>query len=342
MAAQDGAAEYPVIQELQSHTQRYTFFQAVRLLEDYCGPQDSVGVGYHGPTTQEVIRFRPHASLGFASADLKKITPLETDNGVKFRMEVNFMGLYGAVSPLPAFYTETIIQDSDGESNRRDFLDLFHHRAISLHYRILGKYLLFNRIRPGLKDEVSNWLFSLIGLRGVASLEKRPLKRLHRLLANIGLLATRNRSGAMISRIISHYFGKITVRVEEFIERDVDIPVDQRVYLGRNQTTLGEDMTIGARLTDRAGKFRLWVGPLSLKRFCHFLPGESDHQELLTLTRYLLQDPLAFDVGLILKKKDVPELALKKDSSCRLGWSTWLGKPHEGDKHIIIGNRQQF
>ncbi|MDN4502255.1 type VI secretion system baseplate subunit TssG [Alteromonadaceae bacterium BrNp21-10] len=336
MAAQDGSAKYPVIDELQNRPQRFSFFQAVRLLEQYHQSDDMAAVGHHGPTTLEKVRFRPHASLGFASADLKRITPLRLPEGDKSQLEVNFMGLYGTVSPLPAFYTESIIQDSDGESNRRDFLDLFHHRAISLHYRILSKYLLFNRIQPGLQDDVSNWLFSLIGLRGVTGLSTPPLTKLHRLLANLGLLATQNRSGAMVSRIVSHYFDRVPVKVEEFVERQVLISDEQRVSLGKQQSTLGENMTIGTQLTDMAGKFRLIIGPLDFARYQDFLPGETDFDELVTLIRYLLQDPLSFDICLVLKSKNVPQLTLAKASPCKLGWSSWLGQPPKTDKHVII------
>ncbi|MFT6895908.1 MAG: type VI secretion system protein ImpH [Paraglaciecola sp.] len=341
MATEDGITKYPVIQELQSHPQRYTFFQAVDLLESYMQGQqtqsDIVDVGFFGPTAFESMRFRPHASLGFPSADLKKIDLLTTPQGSKFRMEVNFMGLYGTTSPLPAFYTESIIGDSENESNRRDFLDVFHHRAISLVYRVSGKYLLTNRIKPGLKDEVSNWLFSLIGFRGLMELEQLPLKRPNRLLANLGLLATQNRSAAMVAKIISHYFGGIAVNIEEFIERNVDISPQQRSYLGRSNTTLGEDLTIGASLKDRAGKFRLWLGPLEFSRFSDFLPSRDEFEELVCLTRYLLQDPLAFDVGLVLDSQHTPQLNLRADNPCQLGWSAWLGKPPEDEKHIIIG-----
>jgi type VI secretion system protein ImpH len=341
MATEDGITKYPVIQELQSHPQRYSFFQAVHLLESYVQGQasqtEAVDVGFFGPTAFESIRFRPHASLGFPSADLKRIDLIDTPNGSKFRMEVNFMGLYGATSPLPAFYTEAIICDSDGESNRRDFMDLFHHRAVSLVYRVSGKYLLTNRIKPGLKDEVSNWLFSLIGFRGLMALQDLPLKRPNRLLANLGLLATQNRSAAMVAKIISHYFGGIPIKIEEFIERDVAISPQQRSYLGRSNTTLGEDLTIGQSLKDRAGKFRLWLGALEFSRFSDFLPSQDEFDELVSLTRYLLQDPLAFDVGLVLDSQHIPELNLAADNPCRLGWSAWLGKPPEDEKHIIIG-----
>lgn len=341
MAAQNEPSTYPVIEDLRKYPQRFSFYQAVRIMEVYVHGQrvaeDNVKIGFHGPTELEAVRLRPHASLGFPAADIKNITFLDSENSIKFQMEINFMGLYGSVSPLPAFYTETIIMDSDGESNRRDFLDVFHHRAISLHYRTLDKYMLFNHLKPELDDHVSNWLFSLMGLRGVMGLEKRPLKHPHLLLANLGLLAMRSRSGAMISHMISHYFGHVPVRIEEFIERQVNITEDQHVFLGKQQTTLGMDMTIGTKLTERAGKFRVWIGPLSFKRFTTFLPTEDDFDELVTLVKFLLQDPLSFDIGLILKEQDIHLLTLKNESKNKLGWSSWLGRPPAGNKHIIIG-----
>ncbi|MGJ8680376.1 type VI secretion system baseplate subunit TssG [Paraglaciecola sp.] len=341
MAAQNEPAAYPVIEDLQKYPQRFSFYQAIRLMEVYVHgervAEDKIGIGFNGPINLEAVRVRPHASLGFSAADIKKITMLESEDSIKFQMEVTFMGLYGTVSPLPAFYTEDIIMDSDGESNRRDFLDLFHHRAISLHYRTLDKYQLFNHLKPELDDHVSNWLFSLMGLRGVMSLDQLPLKRPHRLLANLGLLTMRSRSGAMMSHMISHYFGQIPVRVEEFIERQVNITEEQHVFLGKQQSTLGMDMTIGSKLNERAGKFRVWLGPLSFERFNAFLPTEDDFEELVTLIKFLLQDPLSFDIGLILQEQDIHLLGLKKASTNKLGWSSWLGRPPAGNKHIIIG-----
>lgn len=336
MAVEDGSAEYPVIQDLLEYPQRFSFFQTVSLLEKYCATEESVPIGFRGPSELETVRVRPYASLGFSSADVKRVERIEGQGESKFRLEVTFMGLYGTVSPLPAFYTESIIRDSDSESNRRDFLDLFHHRALSLHYRSLTKYRLFNRLQPGLEDEVSNWLFALIGLHGVKQLDKPPLKRLERLLANLGLLATQNRSGAIVGRIVSHYFFDVPVRIQEFVERSVLIDQSQQIRLGMSNTTLGEDMSLGQRVKDCAGKFRVWIGPLDFDRFRDFLPSGVEYNELVALVRYLLQDPLDFDLGLIVKQKKVPTLTLAKDNQCQLGWSSWLGNTDSQDKHIII------
>lgn len=340
MAAQDGHTEYPVIQALRQYPYRFNFSQAVSLLESYTHQEEQVSVGMNGPCELESILFRPYASLGFSSADVKKVDFIEAKSPTKkdkFRIEITFMGLYGTVSPLPAFYTQEIIRYVEGESNRRDFFDLFHHRAISLHYRITCKYRLTHGLQPGLNDQVANWLFALIGLHGVKQLDDVPLKRLHRLLSNLGLLATQNRSGAMVSKIISAYFAGVPVKVEEFLLRDVIIRQDQQVRLGQVQTTLGQDMAIGIKVKDRAGKFRLWLGALDFEQFKEFLPSGEEYHELIALTRYLLQDPLAFDVGLVLKQQQVPKLSLSKTQPCRLGWYSWLGTPEAGDKRVIIG-----
>ena len=92
MATEDGIAEHPVILDLLRNPQRYTFYQAVSLLESFAEEQSSeaetVDVGYFGPVASEAVRFRPHASLGFPAADLKRITRDDSPQGSKFLMEV--------------------------------------------------------------------------------------------------------------------------------------------------------------------------------------------------------------------------------------------------------------
>ena len=73
MAAQDGITEYPVIETLKKYPHRFNFAQTVSLLEDYCASDESISVGMNGPCELESVLFRPYASLGFSSADVKKV-----------------------------------------------------------------------------------------------------------------------------------------------------------------------------------------------------------------------------------------------------------------------------
>jgi type VI secretion system protein ImpH len=47
---------------------------------------------------------------------------------MRARMRFNLIGLVGSGSPLPAFYGEQALGDSEDGNPTRNFLDLFHHR----------------------------------------------------------------------------------------------------------------------------------------------------------------------------------------------------------------------
>src|SRR5262245_320548 len=98
-----------MIPDLLKHCQRFSFFQAVRLLEQSCASR--VPVGQLGPVSQEVIRFRPHASFAFPPSDIEALEAIHNESDFPlFLMTVTFLGLYGSDSPLPEFYTEEILE----------------------------------------------------------------------------------------------------------------------------------------------------------------------------------------------------------------------------------------
>ncbi|WP_261845081.1 type VI secretion system baseplate subunit TssG [Aliamphritea ceti] len=83
---------------------QFDFFQAVRLLEKNA----PVKVGYQGAVAKEQVRFAGHPSLAFASSDIAKA---RIDSSGKAVLESNFIGLYGAPSPMPVHVTESIIAE---------------------------------------------------------------------------------------------------------------------------------------------------------------------------------------------------------------------------------------
>jgi len=87
-----------LIDELLRFPHKFSFFQAVRILQS--AYPDAPGVGGEGPFSEEIVRFRPNASLKFGASDIESIEKIEADNcyGFKFLITVNFLGLYGAVS----------------------------------------------------------------------------------------------------------------------------------------------------------------------------------------------------------------------------------------------------
>jgi type VI secretion system protein ImpH len=330
MASQDRAAADSLMHRLLSECKQFSFFQAVRLLERL-HPQ-SVALGREGPAEREAIRFRPSASLAFPTCDVEELelSGTEGDQLPRFLMTVNFLGLYGPASPLPTFYTEDILSADLDESNRRQFLDLFHHRLIALLYRCWEKYRYYALYQPGATDQFSQWMFALIGL-GDAALRDESSIQWPRLLPYLGLLGMKSRSASVLARVISHYFGGLPAQIEQCVARWVPLATEQRTRLGAANCALGIDSLLGDRVYDRSGKFAVHIGPVDFATFCKFLPPGEYYHTVRELIVFGLTDRLAYDVEVTLLSAEIPPLELVPESPCRLGWSTWLGSGHDHD-----------
>ena len=116
----------------------FSFYQAVRWLERLHPRAQPLGRA--GSPEQEKVRLRPSTSLAFPPTDLEGVEP--QSHGDKIQITTTFFGLYGSDTPLPYSYAEHIAQISQEHYGRRvrSFLDIFHHRLLSLLYRAWDKY----------------------------------------------------------------------------------------------------------------------------------------------------------------------------------------------------------
>lgn len=310
-------------EELVAEGRRFDFRQAVRLL--LAMQPAAVPPGGQGPLSKEAVRFRANPSLGFPSADIDSIEIEKT--AAQFpahTMTVNFMGLFGPASPLPAFYTEDIIRSDPDTAMARHFFDMFHHRFVSFVFRAWQKYRYDLQYRPGARDAFSNRMFSFIGL-GHTRLRQDSHIEWERLLPYLGLLGMKVRSASLLSGVIAHYFGDVPARVEEYVKHQTVIDPIQRNRLGAENCTLGVSCLVGARVVDLNTKFRLHLGPMDFAQYREFLPGGRFHETLRELVSFTLVDHFDYDVVLALDAHHVPRTSLTPDSPCRLGYSTWIG-----------------
>lgn len=303
---------------------QFSFFQAVDLMERL--HPDAPRLGHRGPVAAEPVRFVGNISLGFPSSDIERVERTQGEDGaVRYRMTVNFLGLYGQSSPLPIWYTEDLVHEELDEHAVKDFLDLFQHRTASLLQRCWTKYRYYREYRRDGSDPISQWLFALMGvlhpsLRAGTSLNWR------RLLAYAGVIAMRNHSAPMIRGIMAHYFPGAPIRLEQFVEEMAPIAPSQSALLGTRNCRLGEDLTIGASVPDCGGRIKVIIGPLGFAGFRRFLPGGEDHIAGRELIGVLLIDQLRCDLEVMLRVDEIPPLRLEAGSPCQLGWSTWLGQ----------------
>jgi type VI secretion system protein ImpH len=328
VADADRGPDHPLIQALLKEGFRFSFFQAVRLLQH--ATPDAVPVGHQGPVGKETIRFRPVLDLNFASSDIEKITAVpQADGSKRYEIATTFLSIYGAVSPLPTYFTEELMGQEE-ESLQKEFLDLFHHRAISLFYRVWEKYRYTARFSSDGSDYFSRRFQMLLGIDRLPADHRVGAVRL---LGLSGLLTQVPRSASSLRSIISDYFEGIPVRVDSCVGRWLPIPEDQRNRLALSNTRLGKDLSLGERVFDRSCTFRVALGPLELEDFMAFLPCGDRMPELRELTDLVNGDGLDYEVELRLREDQIPPLQLSSPTA-RLGWSSWLGSRGAADSRI--------
>jgi type VI secretion system protein ImpH len=312
----------------------YSLFQAVLLVVDRL--RDA-----HPYLSQDELydqlEFQANPSLGFPGSDVDRVEFFQEHGRLRARLRFNLIGLVGSGSPLPAFYGEQALGDSEDGNPTRNFLDLFHHRLQRLMLPIWKKYRYRASFESGALDPFSAQLFALIGLGGE---EIRRAKELNwkRLLPYLGLLSLRAHSAALIEAVLRYYFKHAELTIEQCVERRVEILEEQRNCLGQTNTVLGESMVLGQSVRDRSGKFRIHIRELDWQRFHEFLPIGFGYQPLCALVRFTLRDPLDYDIRLVLRPEEIRELRIGEQNACRLGWTSWLSHEH-ADGVVTLGSK---
>jgi type VI secretion system protein ImpH len=311
------------------------FVPLVGLLEQLTS--GAVRVGGDGPPSEEAIRFRHDPSLIFSAGDVSevKLVPRtmawgEEQKGPRHIFEVvtTFLGLTGTSSPLPGYMVEEIAQEDPDRPMRREFLDLFHHRLVSLLYRALTRYLLEGEAtRAG--DDV--WSRRVLALAGLDTYERGPSVNLSvdQLLRLAPLLATRARTARTLelalADVLRNELGEARVTVQQFAGSWVEVETEQRMTLGRLNSHLGRSSMLGGRLFDRSGKVIIGISPLDGATYHRLLP-EGDLSPLVREVMMLVvRDPLECALELGVREDVLGAFQITKKNTARLGRNTYLG-----------------
>jgi type VI secretion system protein ImpH len=319
-------------------TARRAGFYPLVLLLERLQPEP---IGSLAAPLEEPVRFRHAPDLSFSPSDVlsveHKTLPRPADDAAPDRefLEVTtaFLGLTGGVSPLPTYLTEELLQDDEGGAVARGFLDLFHHRLLSLLYRSLARCDLPGSLRTDCADLWSQRILMLLGFDGPpgGALPAARVLRLAGLLAD-GEVTARTLELA-IEDALAADLGDASVAVEQFIGTWVAIDPDQLTRLGRAQSRLGRDLLLGSRVFDRAGKFRITVGPLTSEGYARFArerapPAAGELHPLRRIEQVaqaLLPGALEHEVVLWLRSDAAPSFQLAAGGPTRLGQNSWLG-----------------
>ena len=308
-----------MINDLLSHGYEFTFPQVMRIARMHlgaCGAGELPEVPW-----QERIRVRPDLSLAFPAADVARVERTGQD-GYDLLITTTFLGLYGSSSPLPNHYTEDLMDEVAADSSvSRDFLDILHQRLYQLYFQCWSKYRLFVRVAEEHNPRDRERLFCLIGLGEKELRDSVP--DAWSLVRYAGLLTQFPRSAEGLQTLLRDALGVRKLDVEQCILRRVPIPRDQQMRLGISGMCLGMNSVLGSEISDRMGKFRIHIGPLSKKEYDTFLPGTQQHDKLAGLIRLYITDPLEFDLQITLAAGEARPIRLGDPNGARLGWNSW-------------------
>lgn len=297
------------------------FFQAVQLLERIYPDRQAVGLFEH--PSREVVRFAVHPRLGFPASDVQSIDwPVEGPPV----MTVNFLGLTGPNGVMPHLYTLLLIERRFARDSRlQEFLNLFHHRLISLYYQAWRKYRVAAGFGAG-GHRVTSYLRDLVGI-GTKGLQDRQDVPDRSLLFFAGTLALQPRSAIAFEHFLQEYFG-VPVEIQQFTGAWYDLPLDAQCELIDEEDAprqLGQGAVAGDQIWDHSSKARIRIGPLPLARYREFLPGMPAHNALRALARFYVGGQIDFDVQLVLARDQVPEYELGAEGAAELplGLCSW-------------------
>jgi type VI secretion system protein ImpH len=322
-----------LLAELAARPYRFDFYQALRRLEALRRDLPRIGRSLHA--ADDAVRLVQEPSLAFAPASLVKFEFAQ--EGRPPRLSVAFGGLFGPNGPLPLHLTEYARDRlrNSGDPTLVRFLDIFHHRMLSLLYRTWADAQPTVQFDRPQSDRFAAYVGSLAGI-GLPGLQQRDAMPDLAKLYFAGRLVCHTRNAEGLQAMLGEFF-RLPMRLVEFVGQWLTLPDDCRCSLGTGQDSaqLGVSATIGDKVWDCQSRFRIVAGPMSLADYQRLLPGGESLARLAALVRNYVGLELDWELHLLLDRGQIPPTQL--GSLGQLGWTTWLtSQPPESDAADLV------
>lgn len=307
-----------LLDRLLARPQGFDLFQAISLLEREGVAEGRAEIGAPGV---EAVRLCSHLSLGFEASDVKA-AGRHAPSGEAFSLTTPVLSLAGHAGPLPTAFTELLLERRAARDLASiDFLDIFHHRLLSLFY------LNRKRRRVGLgwsspkASTVAQASMRLCGLQPDGRSGHAPRLR------HAGLLGGAPRSMAALCVLLSDRYA-MPFRGEQFVGGWQRLEEDELTRLGdrRRAPALGRTAFVGRRVWDQAAAVRLNVAEQPAARLLPLLPGGAQHEDFKAAVRNFMPSALRIHVCLTPAASALPEGRLSATGAPRLGWNAWVGE----------------
>ncbi|OQS32955.1 type VI secretion system baseplate subunit TssG [Chromobacterium haemolyticum] len=298
------------------HPERYEFFALLRQIE--AGGHDKVGFGRSLRPSEDDIRLSQRPDLGFQPGSVQGWH--YCSRSARHKLSVSVLGVFGANGPMPLHFTE-YARDRlffAKDASLCSFLDIFHHRMLSLFYRAWANTepcVSFDQPQSNIFDDYLGSLFG--GLNGVTERVPDSLFYAGRLLSPV-------RSAEGLSAILQDYFS-VPISIEPFMAEWLTLHEADRSVLSvlRPRSQLGHNSALGRHIYSAQHKFCIRIGPLTLNSYMNFIPSGKNLSSLLAWVRLYTGSSRSFSVMLSLQANEVPRLRLGRGG--RLAYMSWLG-----------------
>ena len=321
------------LEKLKEEPHAFGFYLAMRRLHAL---DPAMNLGKSLRPRDDRVRLRQEPDLRFAPSTVRDFVPPNPDE--PGRLTVNFMGLLGPNGPLPLHITEYALEriNQFHDPTLVAFLNVFHHRALSLFYRAWAVHQKSVDLDRQTGRRFTDYLGSYVGL-GQAAMQHRDEVDDAAKLYFSGRLATPTKNAEGLGAILGEYFG-VRVQVEPFVGQWLAVPETDACRLGDSPLTgrMGSTIIVGSKVWQVQTKFRLRFGPLKLKELLGLLPNQGAFKRLKTWIRNYCGDELFWDAQYILLAAEVPGTQLGNGGF--LGWTTWVNtrKPTRDAEDLLL------
>ncbi len=298
----------------------FSFFQAVRLLHRL--DHNRKPLGRFVAPRDEVVSLSVPTNIAFPASEIQELTTL---GSAAPEMAVNFLGLIGPQGVLPHCYSIAVEEAVRGRNRAaKAFFDIFQHRMLSHFYRAWEKSRPEVAYERGDIDLLEEAFRSIAGISGPGFTQRTAVSDVA-LIFYSGLLGPLQRSAIGLEQLLSDYFD-LHVEVQQFSGGWFQLPPEALLRLGDDanaSSQLGVGTVVGDAVWNEQASVRVRMGPLSREEFERFLPSGVAFRELQELVRFYADEVAEFEVQLVLRTNDVPQLVLG-ESALPLGWGTWV------------------
>ena len=300
----------------------HSYIQVLRLLRSRSGDRNYLN---------RFVRTRAELSFGFPATEVRKITQ-EKD---KLYIDVTFLGLYGASSPLPAFYTEELLEEAREEGCAvRDFYDLISQPFFNQYFQAWSKYRLLPQIVEENNSALLERIFSLAGIS--TRFQKNSQKNSQQnnkiepevfsLFPCIGLFTHGTRSAEGLFVLVSGLLPHCPVKIEENVISMEPIPEEKRCLVNLSNNCIGDECYLGKKIRSCSNKLCIHIQVNSHEEFESLLPGKVVFNKLQYLLKHYLTDSMCVEISIKIMNNAIMQRRLYSNGKCIPGVNIWLNK----------------